>query len=325
MVNVLIVGATGYIGQALAQSLVRSGNHRVYGLARTIGKGQGLARAEVIPIIGSISESTELLKAIDTFHINIVVDVSGANQDSRILLEALKGHGLNRASTAVSRGMQHAPKLGFIYTSGTWVHGSSNKPINDLTPVDVSEAPTPPAQLVSWRAKLEKDILDSSDVLDVMIIRPALVYGRSNDIWSSLLEPIYSAVQSGASSAAVAVEPDSRPGLVHVDDVGSGLHCAVEKLPLISGTAVYPVFDLVTSDEAMREILSAAAKEFGFNGTVQLAGTEGNLFANALSTTFNGSSGRAKTILGWEPKRHGFVKEMDIHARAWIASKQETK
>jgi nucleoside-diphosphate-sugar epimerase len=123
----------------------------------------------------------------------------------------------------------------------------------------------------------------------------------------------------------VAAEPDSRPGLVHVDDVGSGLHCAVEKLPLISGTAVYPVFDLTTSEEAMRDILGAAVREFGFNGIVQLAGTEDNLFAKALSTTLNGSSGRAKTILGREPKRHGFVKEMDIHARACIASKPDTK
>jgi nucleoside-diphosphate-sugar epimerase len=210
MVNVLIIGATGYIGQALTQSLVRSGNHRVYGLARTIAKGQALIREEVIPVLGSISESTKLLRAIDEFHINVVVDVAGAGQESKIVLELLKGIGQNRASAAAAKGIQHYPKLGFIYTSGTWVHGSSNNPVNDLTPVGVSDAPTPPAELVTWRAKLENDILDASDVLDVMIVRPALVYGRSSGFWSSLLQPIYSAAQSGASSATVAIEPDSQ-------------------------------------------------------------------------------------------------------------------
>lgn len=313
MVNVLVVGATGYIGQALTQSLVRSGNHRVYGLARTPEKAESLIKDEVIPILGSISDNAELLRSIEAFHINAVVDVSGADHESHLLLELLKPIGKNRIAT-------HNPKLGFIYTSGTWVHGSSNAQVNDLTPVGEPNAPTQPAKLVAWRTKLEKEVLAASDVLDVMIVRPALVYGRSNAIWTSLLQPIYSAAQSGASTVSVATEPDSRPGLVHVDDVGSGLHCAVEKLALISGTGVHPVFDLQTSQESMKDIMDAAAKEFEFKGTVQLVGAREDLFAQAMSTSTNICSGRAKTILGWKPKRLGFVSQMDVSARSWVAN-----
>lgn len=55
----------------------------------------------------------------------------------------------------------------------------------------------------------------------------------------------------------VALEPTSQPGLVHVDDWAEGLQCAIEKLPLISGTGVYPVFDLTTSQESMRNIFDS--------------------------------------------------------------------
>lgn len=69
----------------------------------------------------------------------------------------------------------------------------------------------------------------------------------------------------------------------------------------------------------MREILEAVAKHLGFEGKVELVGVGGSLFAEAMSTSFNGSSGRAKQILGWEPKKVGFVQGMDVFAKAWAA------
>jgi len=74
MVNVLVVGATGYIGRNLSQSLVRSGNHRVYGLARTEEKAKELVAEEVIPVRGSISDNAVLEEAIENFRISVVCD-----------------------------------------------------------------------------------------------------------------------------------------------------------------------------------------------------------------------------------------------------------
>jgi len=318
MVNVLIVGATGYIGQALTQSLVASGDHRVYGLARTPEKAKVLESQEVIPIVGSITENAGLLKAIDSFHINIVVDVAGANQETFELLSALKKVGAARLEAAA--GVQ-IPKLGFIYCSGTWVHGSSYVPVDDLTPAGMPNSPTPPTQLTSWRPKLEREIIAASNVLDTMVIRPALVYGRSNAIWSIFFSPLQEAAKSGASIVKVTADIDSRPGIVHVDDAASGFPAAIDKLPLISGAGVYPVFDLVTSQESMSDILGVAAKELGCKGNVKMVGAGEDLFAKAMCVSFNGNSGRAKTILGWEPKRFGFVKGMDVFAKAWAAAK----
>jgi nucleoside-diphosphate-sugar epimerase len=319
MVNVLIIGATGYIGHALSQSLVRSGNHRVFGLARTPEKSNALAASEVIPILGTISSS--LLEAIATHRIDTVVDVSGANQESHSLLSLVREAGGERVAAAKKDGSPLVPKLGFIYCSGTWVHGSSNEPVNDLMQVGTPSAPFPVTELTSWRPELEKAVLASSDVLDVMVIRPALVYGRSCAIWTSFFEPIYAAGQEGATVVSVPADPDSRPGLVHVDDVATGFHAAIEKLPLIAGTGVYPVFDLQTSQEGMRDILQVAARELGVKAGVELVGAGEDLFMKAMNVSGNGSSGRAKSILGWEPKRYGFVQGMDVFVKSWVASR----
>jgi nucleoside-diphosphate-sugar epimerase len=324
MANILIVGATGYVGQALSQSLIRSGNHRVFGLARSPEKARSLAQEEVIPILGSISpeSSSSLISAINAHHIDTIVDVSGAAHGSLDLLNVVKGVGESRLQEANSRG-EMVQKLGFIYCSGTWVHGSSHSPVNDLMPVGTANAPTPPAELVAWRTEVEKIVLAARDVLDVMVIRPALVYGRSCAIWTSLFEPLYKAAhsQSPPETVRVPADEDSRPGLVHVDDVASGFHAAIENLNVIAGTGVYPVFDLQTSQESMKDILSAAARELGFKGKVELGGAGEDLFARAMCTNGNSSSGRAKSLLGWAPRREGFVEGMGVFVKAWEASR----
>jgi len=320
MVNVLVIGATGYIGQALCQSLLRSGNHRVYGLARSPEKALSLARDEVIPLLGSISPST-LPQAIATHRIDVVVDVSGAHKESHDLLALLKKVGSERLAAAKREGFP-TPKLGFIYCSGTWVHGSSNEPVNDLAPVGTASAQFPATELTSWRPELERAVIASSDVLDVMVVRPSLVYGRTSAIWTTLFEPLFQAAKNGDEEVVkLPADEDSRPGLVHVDDVATGFHVAIEKLSLIAGTGVYPVFDLQTSQESMRDILVAAAREFGYKGKVELVGAGEDLFMRAISVSANGCSGRAKTVLGWEPRRGGFVSGMDVFAKAWVASR----
>ena len=83
-----------------------------------------------------------------------------------------------------------------------------------------------------------------------------------------------------------------------------------------SGTGVYPVFDQVTNQESMRVVLETAASALGFHGRVNMAGVEDDLFAEAMNTSINGSSGRAIQPLGWQLKRVGFVQRMDLYAKA---------
>lgn len=318
MSNVFIFGATGYIGFSLATSLTRSGNYTVYGLSRTPAGAKLLSQNEIIPVLGSFTDNAAYLSTIASAPIDVIVNCAESRDGSIALLKELKAIASARAEAAKVYGIK-APKLSYIYVSGTWVHGSSMDHVNDLDLAGTALSKNKPAELVAWRAAHELDILAASDVLEVAIIRPALIYGRKGAIWTALFQSFLDGVKASSSNVSVLAEPESRPGLVHIDDVVSGLHLAVDKLPLNSGTTVYPVFDLVTSQERMQDVLDSVAKEIGFKGKVELVGTQGNSFMAAMSTTFNGSSGRARQLLGWEPKKIGMVQNAGTYARAWVA------
>ncbi|KAM0255720.1 hypothetical protein ACHAQJ_005474 [Trichoderma viride] len=321
MTKVLIIGATGYVGKRLAETLVRSGQHKVYGIARSEAKAKPLSLAEVTPIICSdpVNEPKAYLTAIRDHHIDVIVDVAGAFQDTAKFLSHAKEISQERLDSYAAAGIR-GPKLGFIYCSGTWVHGSSNTPLNDLDTVGPT-AVNPPRALVAWRVGLENSILSSSDVLDVAVLRPALIYGHENTIWTPFILPLLQAARSGNSEPVnIPLEADARPALVHVDDVATGFQKAIENLSLINSGSVYPVFDLITSQESMSEIFTAMASTWGYKGKCKLVGCGDDLFAEAMSTTLRGSSARAKQLLGWEPTRiNGYVADMDLYASAFAS------
>ena len=321
---------SGYVGSTLASSLLRN-NHQVYGLARTPSKATQLARLEITPVHGSVQDSTAYVQLIKNAHIDIIVDCAGANQESAKVLSDVLEAGKERLK-------EGGPKLGFVYTSGTWVHGSSlTERFSDLDPVGTEHAKATPPRLVAWRPQMERDVLAARDVLDTIIVRPALIYGRDHTIWTTFFNHILSAAKSGGkteeeeeeeeedSIVRIPLDPTSRPGLVHVDDVASGLRCAIERLPLIANTGVYPVFDLTTSQESMRDIFDGFGRAVGLKGrSVELVepGAD-DLFAEAMQTSQNGDSSRAEQVLGWRPRRRGFVAGMEVYAKAFVAAQEK--
>lgn len=66
---------------------------------------------------------------------------------------------------------------------------------------------------------MENKILASRDVLDVSIIRPAILYGGDGTIFKSWLEPVRQASVAGQSTASVYGEPTSPLTVVHKDDL----------------------------------------------------------------------------------------------------------
>lgn len=326
MSKILIFGATGYVGKQITNLLVQSGQYTVYGIARSETKAKQLAQQEVIPVIAEdpIGAPEVYLSTIRDKNIDVVLDVANTGPDSHKILQEVVRVGAERLESFKQRGIP-GPKLGFIYCSGTWVHGSSSTDAtNDLDQAGPT-AKAPPAELVAWRVDLENAVLQASGVLNVMVVRPALIYGREGSIWSSFITPVLEAAKSGSEDPVqVPLDEFSRPGLIHVDDVASAFAKAIERLPLIAGTGVYPVFDLVTSQESMRGIFDALARCCGFKGKVEMRGHGEDLFAKAMGTSFRGSSVRAQQLLGWQPTRNnGFVNDMDIFAASFVAHKSD--
>jgi nucleoside-diphosphate-sugar epimerase len=321
MPRILIIGATGYIGNALCLSLLRSGDHTVWGVARTQEKARSLAMQEVTPILcpDPINDGQAWHEIVHKHHIDVVVDASSAGPGVLEILKAVKRLGQERLDTAAKEGVQ-AQKLGFLYLCGIWVHGDSKIPVTDTMPVGTASALVPPNTLVLERPRWEQAILKAQDVLDVIIVRPSLLYGGTAWGWSAILYPILSAAQSASSAAQVPLKEDAAPGLIHLDDVASGMHAAIDKLPLIAGTGVYPIFDLTTSQENFKGIVDAAAQAIGFQGKVEYTGPGDNVYFQALTSSNNSDGARARQLLGWVPKRIGMLPRVEMFARAWMAA-----
>ena len=211
MPRILIIGATGYVGSALAGELLRSGNHTVYGLARNPAKANQLAAKEIIPVVGSVTDAASYLSLIKTARIHIVVDCSAAYDGANKVLDDLIVAGKSRLQEGGS-------KLGFVYTSGMWVHGSSPEQVSDLDPVSVSGSGAKvPRMVAGWRPKLEQDVLAARDVLDVMIIRPAQTYGRESAFWTPYFGALLQAAKENQESVQIPFESTSMPALIHVE------------------------------------------------------------------------------------------------------------
>ncbi|KAG9076694.1 hypothetical protein FRC06_009361 [Ceratobasidium sp. 370] len=326
MPRILIIGATGYIGNALALSLIRSGEHTVWGIARTKDKARSLAVQEITPVLcpDPVHDGGVWHDIVRKHHIDVVVDCSMISPDVLITVDALKKLGQERLDTAANQGAK-VQKLGFLHVCGIWVHGDSKGLVSDTTPVGTASAPTPPMAFSAARVGWEQTILKTQDVLDVVIVRPGLVYGGTSWVFTPVFQPILNAVQSGATTAQVPLYEDATPSLVHVDDTASGLHAAVDKLPLIAGTGVYPVFDLVTSHESFKSITDGVARALGLKGKVEYAGPGDNPFFQALTSSTNCDSARARQLLGWAPKRFGMLHKVDVYARAWMANIETAK
>src|ERR1700722_8595521 len=113
--KILVTGATGYIGGAVAQALLLGG-HAVSGLARSESAAARLARAGLTPGAGDFADPTSLAEAIEgadaivstasTGSLGGDADTFRKDRDAvRAMLAALEGSGKTLLFTSGSAGV----------------------------------------------------------------------------------------------------------------------------------------------------------------------------------------------------------------------------
>src|SRR5213083_1467091 len=131
--RIFLTGATGYIGAAVLDALVRGG-HDVTALVRNKEKARRVAKRGGHPVIGDLADPESYRAAADAQDGYVQAAIDRLVVDT--ILEAAR-----RPRTAGS----NAPARRFvIYTSGVWVLGPTPNPATE-------EAPINPVAHVSWR------------------------------------------------------------------------------------------------------------------------------------------------------------------------------
>jgi len=290
--------ASGFIGLPVAQAFVRAG-HVVYGLTRSQAKAKLLSAEEIIPVVGELDNPEPWLQLIPT--LDAVIDIIGGSADIRTLSKALLE---TTSNAAKSTRPAYAPKLTYIYTSGTWVHGEDRvNPVTDSTPCNN------PAELVAWRVEQEQWVI-KDPVLNGIVIRPALLYGRSG----SLFAPLFKSASEGR--VAWYGRPGGRYALIHCDDAADLFLRAAEKAQVVGGN----IFDGANDQtESVDDFLQKLVEVSGAKGPYEYI-PPSNLYETALSTTSLLRPYLARTLLGWRPLKAGLTDGLPTYYAAYLAS-----
>ena len=179
--RIFLTGATGYIGGAVFEALVRAG-HDVTALVRNNEKASRVAGRGARPVVGNLADPESYRAAADAQdgYIHTAFDAASGRGPAveRKALETIIA-AARRPRTAGST----APAARFvIYTSGVWVLGRTPEPANETAPVN-------PIPHVSWRPDHEDYVLNAAgDHLRTIVVRPGVVYGGRAGIVGDLFK-----------------------------------------------------------------------------------------------------------------------------------------
>jgi nucleoside-diphosphate-sugar epimerase len=287
--DVFLTGATGYIGGAIADALLRAG-HGVLGLARSDKVAEVMRVRSISPLRGDLRDAASLTRGAQQADAVIHAATTNSSDMAEADIAAVE------AILAALEGT-HKP---FIYTSGCWVLGNSGESIAD------EESPTDPPAIVAWRPALERRILAAAEHgVQAIVLRPANAYGRAGGIPAMLIKL---ARQSG--TAHYIGTGENHCPMVQVDDLADAYVRALTQAP--AGTLLN-----VPGGPARRfkEIAQAISQAAGLGGRTESWSLEAarevlGPLADALALDLQFSGDKAKRVLGWTPRASSVIDDL---------------
>jgi nucleoside-diphosphate-sugar epimerase len=279
--RVFLTGATGYIGGAVCDTLVRGG-HTVSALARPSARAQLLKRRGVEVLTGDLSDIAENREALTGY--DAYVHAAFESSTRGVELDAL----IIRTIRDVA---WRAGRAAFIYTSGIWVLGATRGPVDEAAPLN------PPPHVV-YRPTHEQLVLEANGGgVRAIVVRPGIVYGGARGIVSEMLKDadngIIRVIGSGENRWPLVYDRDvadlylrlltsaDASGIYHATDEGDervndlvramSLHVAhkpeVRYMPLAEARTRFGAYaDAIVLDQVVR---SPRAKELGWTPTMK--------------------------------------------------------
>jgi nucleoside-diphosphate-sugar epimerase len=282
--RIFLTGATGYIGSAVLDALLRAG-HDVTALVRDPEKAERVSRRGVEPIVGDLSKpasySPAAIAADAIVHTAFESSKNGSKVD-RLALDTLLAAAERRAATGNPASL--------VYTSGIWVLGDARTPADESAPVQ-------PVPLVAWRPEHEQLALNAGRGVRTVVVRPGIVYGGARGIVGDLLKDALNGL------VRVVGEGKNHWPCIYDRDLAD-LYVRVSTMSDASG--IFHATD--EADESVADIVDAIARHAKMRPDVrhvpiEEARTKMGPFADAIALDQLVRSPRARA-LGWAPTLH---------------------
>jgi nucleoside-diphosphate-sugar epimerase len=274
--DVLITGGTGYIGAAVVAALRQAGHNpiAVAHSPRSADHARALGATVAAGDLRQPERLAELAARADA-----VIHTANTNGGDAADVDANATRALLAALAASGKP--------FVYTSGTWVLGSTGDRVVD------ENAALDPIPLIAWRAGLEAEVTVARGVRGI-VVRPGVVFGDNGGIPAKVAR----------GEIAVVGDGRQRWPLVHVRDLAE----LYVRAPL--GAILHGVATTAT----MRDIalLGAASRRADGVSSLPLAAARERFgaFADALALDQVVSASRTRTLTGWKPVRRSLIEEL---------------
>jgi nucleoside-diphosphate-sugar epimerase len=315
--KILVTGATGFIGAAVARKLSQQG-HEVLGLSRSAGAAAKLRAAGLTPVAGDFANPASLAAAVAG--VDAVVSTASIGQ----VEGTAQGFTKDRDAVAVMTKALGDSAKPLIFTSGSAIFAvftkgeASPTTFDEDHPVPLAasvfappEAEVPPPFIEAFgaamapRAETERAVLRAAGIRGI-VIRPGLVYGAGKGY--DLPNLIALARKHGAAPhlGAGAV----RQGYVHIDDLVDLYILALERAP--SGTMLHAV----TGEIALGDLAASVSRLVGARGRTE-AWSLPDMFARgggggvSLSVNKRLGSDKTRKAVDWTPTRDDILQDVE--------------
>ena len=296
--NILLTGATGFVGQALLKQLLKSGVHCV---TATVRASIGFDSCAVVPV-GDIGNATEWSNALTNQQVVIHAAARAhimKDEMSDPLAEYRRVNvdgTLNLARQAATAGVKR-----FIFISSVKVNGEQT-PLGQPFRADDTAAPEDAYGISKWEAEQGLNTIAVETGMEVVIVRPPLVYGPNvKGNFASMIN----LVERGFPLPLGAIH--NQRSLVALDNLVDLIitcidHPAAANQVFLAGDGQ----DLSTT-ELLRGVAKAAGKRSRLipfpSSLLMLAATllGKKLVAQLLLGSLQVDISKARDLLGWEP------------------------
>jgi nucleoside-diphosphate-sugar epimerase len=299
--RIVLTGATGYIGAAVLDGLIRAG-HEVTALARSGASAAQVKARGATALTGDLA-SPEAWRDGAAGH-EAYVHAAFESSARAAQLEMRSVETLLALAAAT-------PPAAVLYTSGVWVLGPTTGPVSE-------DAPLAPPAITGWRPAVEQKVLDGArHGVRTIVVRPGMVYGGGRGIVSDMLTDGDNGLMRIIGSG------DNHWSLVYDRDLAD-LYVKLLAAPEASG--VFHATD--DNEQPVRVIVEAIADQLPSRPDVRhmpLAEARQKLgpMADALAMDQQVRSPRARA-LGWTPTLGTILRNMPRLFEEWRNARQNT-